>query len=241
MVHFLGHYYDPTAFWTMIAILGAGVYGLVFYLFTAWSKQAERIDDVVDTLTTKVGQIQWYLDGLPKSEDAVRKPFEEGMAALHAFKWDEVIGHFTTAMTHAAGTRLVALLNLIGLCHYALCRWQQALAGLEESASLADLFQDSHGKAAALGNMGLVFRAQGELDKALQYQEEGLAIARGVGYQRGAATALGNMGNIHLDKGEFDKAIEYLESGLSMDREIGDPQGEASTLGNVRGRLPGQG
>jgi hypothetical protein len=35
-----------------------------------------------------------YLDGLPTSEPAVRKPFELGNAAMDAGKWDEAIGHF---------------------------------------------------------------------------------------------------------------------------------------------------
>ena len=38
-----------------------------------------------------------YLGSLPESKPEVRTPFEQGKAAMDAYKWDEAVGHFKQA------------------------------------------------------------------------------------------------------------------------------------------------
>jgi len=174
-----------------------------------------------------------YLGGLFAAKPAVRQPFELGFAAMGACRWDQAIGHFQKAVAETKGVRRVALLNLIGVCHYTQGRPDVALKDFEESARLAEKFGDKRGKARALGNTGLIYRDNGELDRALSYLEGALAIAREARDRWAVAIHLGYTGNIHHDKGELDRALEYYGEALAITREIGDQWGVASNLSNI--------
>ena len=226
-------------FWAVVpAVCGAVVAGVIvlvayMYLLRSDKRKARRVETSLDVMLRNMGRMVQYVDGLPNAEPGAREPFELGRAAMDAYEWDVAIRHFREAMKEAKGTELVVLLNLIGLCHYASGRLDDALRNYEESAGLAEQFGDKEGKAANLGNIGNMYRAKGEPDKALKYHEEVLAIHREIGYQHGVATDLGNIGNIYSAKGESDKALKYLEEALAIDREIGYQPGVATDLGNI--------
>jgi tetratricopeptide (TPR) repeat protein len=84
-----------------------------------------------------------------------------------------------------------------------------------------------------LGNIGLIYKAKGDLNKALEYLKDALDIDVEVGYRQGEANQLGNIGLIYKAKGELDKALEYLKDALNIDVEVGYRQGEANQLGNI--------
>ncbi|MBN1572442.1 MAG: tetratricopeptide repeat protein [Deltaproteobacteria bacterium] len=92
---------------------------------------------------------------------------------------------------------------------------------------------DEEAKAAALGNIGLIYKDKGEPDKALKYHEDALKIHKETGYKQGQANQLGNIGLIYQNKGEPDKALKYHEDALKIHKEIGYKQGEANQLGNI--------
>lgn len=94
-----------------------------------------------------------YLDGLVNALPTVRTPFELGRAAMKACKWDNAILLFKVATKEAAGTELVALASLLGLCHEPPGRWKEAKESHEESSQLAEQFGDRQGKAAAITNL----------------------------------------------------------------------------------------
>jgi tetratricopeptide (TPR) repeat protein len=232
-----------------MAVLGI-IIGLAFTAQVAWyvyrrqkseaaeqaKAQEERAKEQsrkLDALQTQVGRMAEYLDGLPKSTGPVRTSFDAGRAAMKAYKWDDAIAHFKDAIKSASGTQLVALYNLIGLCHYTPGRWDEALQAYEESRRLAQDFGEKQGEAAALGNIGVVWQLKGEWDKALEYQEKALQLDRELGNRQGEAQELGNIGLVWQDKGEWDRALEYHYKALKLDRELGDKQGEASDLGNI--------
>ena len=226
-------------FWAVVpAVCGAVVAGVIvlvayMYLLRSDKRKARRVETSLDVMLRDMGRMAKYVDGPPKSEPAAREPFELGRAAMDAYEWDVAIRHFREAMKEAKGTELVVLLNLIGLCHYASGRLDDALRNYEESADLAEQFGDKEGKAADLGNIGIMYRAKGEPDKALKYHEEVLAIHREIGYQQGVANQLGNIGLIYRAKGEPDKALKYLEEALAIDRRIGYQPDVANQLGNI--------
>ena len=179
------------------------------------------------------GMMTEHLGGLFASKPAVREPFELGFAAMNACRWDEAILHLQKAAAATKGLKRVALLNLIGVCHYTEGRLSDALRDFAESARLAEKFGDKRGKARAFGNIGLICRDNGELDRALNYLEEALAIARATGHKWAVAIHLGYAGNIYHDKGQLDKALEYYAEALTISREIGDQWVVASSLGNL--------
>jgi tetratricopeptide (TPR) repeat protein len=160
---------------------------------------------------------------------------------MEAYKWDEAIGHFSKAMEHAAGTELVALSSLVGLCHYAPGRSKEALESHEKSARLAEQYGDKQGKAVALDNVGVIWRDnvlwkgadKALLDKAHENHETALKMLRELGAKTEEASALTNIGGIHFLKGEPDKALAYFEDALKIYQETGDRQGQAGMLGNI--------
>jgi len=186
-----------------------------------------------DVVRRRRGSMTEYLGRLFASKSAIRQPFELGFAAMNACRWDQAIEYFQKAAKETKGVRLVALLNLIGVCYYTLGRPGDALGQFEESARLAERFGDKRGKARALGNLGLICRDNGELDRALDYLEEALAIARAIGDQSAVAVHLGYAGNVLHDKGDLGRALEYYEEALALSREIGDHWGVATHLGNI--------
>jgi len=118
-----------------------------------------------------------YLDGLMSSLPTVRTPFELGRAAMKSCKWDNAILLFKVASKEGAGTELVALTSLLGLCHEPPGRWQDAQDSHEESVRLAEQFADLQGKAVAFTNLGRICYATGDTKKARKYHEEALALA----------------------------------------------------------------
>jgi len=233
----LGQYSDSIAFWAaLLVVCCVIILSVVLHIVYSLKpvRQRARMDAISRGMMRRdMDRMALYLDGLPKSEPAVRQPFELGLAAMDAFRWDQAIGHFREAMMKAKGGELVALLDLMGVCHYMHGRPDNALRGFEESARLAELFGDEEGKPPALGNIGVIYHDRGELDRALQYKEEALAKAHGLGDQWAEAVHLGSIGNILRDKGELDRALDYHERALETSREFGDKLGEATDLANI--------
>ncbi|GEM_PF-395149 len=180
-----------------------------------------------------LGRVAEYLDGLPASEPAVREPFELGVAAMRACRWEYAVECFREAMAATGGVHLVALLNLIGVCRYTQGRSDEALAHFEESARLAKGLEAKRGLAQALNNIGLICRDRGEQDQALAYIDESMAIARQLDDLWAMAIQLGNAGNVWHDKGDLDKALDCHERALTIAREIGDQWSVASELANL--------
>src|SRR5512136_309019 len=162
------------------------------------------------------GRMAEYLGTLLQSRPEVREPFELGFAMMNACSWDQAIGHFRSAVTATNGPGLVALHNLIGVCHYTQGRPDDALKDFQESARLAEQYDDKQGRSRALGNIGLICHDNGELDRALVLLEQAQAIADDSNDSWAAAIQLGYTGNVHHDKGELDRALQYYEAALAM-------------------------
>ena len=237
MVHFLGHYFDPLVFWAVapaaVGIVITAIVTTIVYELGPSRRHAKTVANRLDGMQRDMHKMALYLDGLPKSTGPVRLSYDAGMDAMRACEWDEAIGYFRKAMIDAKGTQLVALFNLIGLCHYTPGRLDDALRNYEESVRLAEQFGDKKGRAYALGSLGHIYSVKGEPDKGLKYCEEGLAMAREIGYQQGVSAALGSLGLIYSYRGRLDRALKYQEEALAVDREIGYQQGVASDLGNI--------
>jgi len=84
-----------------------------------------------------------------------------------------------------------------------------------------------------MGNIGLIYKAQGDLETALGYYQDALGIHKEIGYRLGEANQLGDIGLIYCAKGDLDTALKYHQDALTIHQEIGYKQGEASQLGNI--------
>jgi len=112
--------------------------------------------------------------------------------------------------------------------NYALCL-EAATACLDISEKTSDKKQRSH----ALGLIGLVYLAWGELDEALELYEECLKINREIGDRADEAVILNNISQAYNARGDYDKALEYLEESRKISREIGNRSGDGATLNNM--------
>jgi tetratricopeptide (TPR) repeat protein len=215
-------------------LVAAGAFSaIVRMLNPAAHKRIEAGPGGSDAMRCSLSRMEEYLDGLPAADPIVRQPFELGLAAMRACRWDEAVTHFRKAMTVTNGAHLVALLNLIGVCRYTQGRTDEALRDFEESARLALELGVKRGGAQALNNIGLVNRDNGDLDTALRFLEESLTIAREFDDRWAVAIELGNIGNVWHDRGDLDRALKFHEQALAIAREIGDLWSVASELANI--------
>ncbi|HEX9912114.1 MAG TPA: tetratricopeptide repeat protein, partial [candidate division Zixibacteria bacterium] len=80
---------------------------------------------------------------------------------------------------------------------------------------------NKEGEAAALGNLGNVYKLSGKLDKAIKNYEDALKIYEGIGNKEGEATGLNNLGSVFETKGQKEKALKYYEDALRLCTQIG--------------------
>ena len=88
-------------------------------------------------------------------------------------------------------------------------------------------------EAGTLGNLGLAYRALGQVEQAIAYHQKALVIHQEIGNRQGEATQLGNLGLATLALGQVEEAIAYHQQALAIDQEIGYRQGEAADIGNL--------
>jgi tetratricopeptide (TPR) repeat protein len=93
----------------------------------------------------------------------------------------------------------------------------------------------------ALGNLGIVYAAQGRWAEAIAAYEASLAIGREVGNRQGEGQTLNNLGLVYADQGRWAEAIATYETSLVIYREVGDRHGEEQTLNNLGNAYAAQG
>src|SRR5512143_1198254 len=82
-----------------------------------WSQNVPAVKKT-GVVRCRPGRMAENLGKLLESRPEIREPFELGFAAMNTSNWGDAIRHFQTAVTATNGPGLVALHNLIGVCHY---------------------------------------------------------------------------------------------------------------------------
>jgi len=203
---------------------------------------AQQIKD----LEQKVTHPPEYLDGLPEAvNETLRAAYQEarilqleGYQAQSVDKHREASERFTRALALAdtdsqrAALRLLRgqSLHLIGDSSGATQDLEAALL-VSERIPLAE--EADRARAAALGNLGLVYARRGDLERAEEHHKASLEMNRRVNNPAGEAAALGNLGNVYADRGDLERAEEHHKQALEIDRRIDNPLGQAQDLGNL--------
>lgn len=127
----------------------------------------------------------------------------------------------------------VVCYNGIGLGHYALANYYQALSAYQQSLTIARETGDKRSESIAICNMGVVYKNLGDYKQAIGLYEIDLAISREISDKWGEACTLGNLGLAYNDIGEYRQALKYHFQALEMRKDTNDQRGEAADLGNI--------
>lgn len=96
------------------------------------------------------------------------------------------------------------------------------------SLLLARAIRDSAGEAAALGNIGVAFWRNGDLDSASWYTARSRAMASAIGDRRTTANALVTAASVAKDAGHLATARSLYQSAVVAHQRIGDDRGVAA-------------
>ncbi len=170
-----------------------------------------------------VGMLREYLDGLPQLEDAESEAlFTEGRRLFRQKQYAEALDAFRRLLAKELTTSQRAALHiLIGNALFTAGSPAEALGHYQDALRFADAADDEQARSGALGNMGIVYMSQGELDKALEHHQRALAIDTEIGYRQGEASNLCNMGNVYEEMGKLDEALACLQEALGIFEQAG--------------------
>jgi tetratricopeptide (TPR) repeat protein len=136
------------------------------------------------------------------------------------------------AAARATGDRTAqaGMLASLGMARTGLGQYGLARAHYQQALALAQEWPQ--GRAAILGNLGIVYYLRGQLDEAERHYASSLQINRELGNRHGEGIRLGNLAGIYHTAGEFELALRYYGEALAIYRDLGNPHGEALTLCN---------
>jgi DNA-binding SARP family transcriptional activator/predicted ATPase len=109
------------------------------------------------------------------------------------------------------------------------------LAG--EALQLAEAAEDAQARAIARNTLGMVARADGDLDAAMAHLEHARQLAEELGDPAAAVAALNNLALTCADRGERPRALELAKTALARCRRGGDRHHEAALLNNLADQL----
>jgi len=158
-----------------------------------------------------------------------------------ADNWRGIVEQEGAALALARDVRVAdprmagAILSKLGLAHYSLGNFSQAIAYHTQHLAIAREVGDRAGEVNANGNLGIAHESMGDFSQAIAYHKQCLEIAREVGDRAREGTTYGNLGNAHYSLGDFSQAIAYHTQHLEIAREVGDRAGEGNANGNLGG------
>lgn len=109
--------------------------------------------------------------------------------------------------------------------------WQDLLS-TDNSNCRENLRIKTH-TANTLGNIGIVYRRQGNYPKALDYYFQALKMDEDIGTKKEIATDLGNIGVVYYKLKDYPKALDYYNRALNLDEELGNKSSVGRHLGNM--------
>ncbi len=124
-------------------------------------------------------------------------------------------------------------LNSIGVTHYVLGEYQQAMAQYQQSLELARGLEDRKLQADALNNIGVLYFVWGEHDKALDNYFRALTIRLDMDDVYGIGQGYNNVANIYHTAGDYEQALTYYHQSLEYYIAEADTGMITSSLNNI--------
>ncbi|MFX1251627.1 MAG: tetratricopeptide repeat protein [Promethearchaeota archaeon] len=110
---------------------------------------------------------------------------------------------------------------------------QKALDYYQKSYALHKKLNDSHGIAAELGNMGIVYMHTGNYKQALECFQKAYEIDEKEENFKAMASNLGNMGIIYMDTGQPKRALKSHQLSYQINEKLGNLIGMGREQGNL--------
>jgi tetratricopeptide (TPR) repeat protein len=130
-------------------------------------------------------------------------------------------------------TQNIVHLTNLGICHYRLGDYRQAIDLHTQALAIARDSGDRYGEGSALANLGNCHDSLGDYRQAIDLYTRRLTIARDTGDRQGEGVALTGLGICHYRFGDYRQAIDLYTQRLAIARDSGDRYGEGLTLGNL--------
>jgi tetratricopeptide (TPR) repeat protein len=127
----------------------------------------------------------------------------------------------------------VILLNGFGFAHLTNGNLQEAEKLYQEAKQVAEINQDTGGKAHSLNNLGWLYALTNRHEEAINVCNEALILFEQIEDLHGQASTLRNLSALFSQVGQTEAALEALEGVLKFHREDNDRNGEAHALNNI--------
>ncbi|UII27040.1 tetratricopeptide repeat protein [Fulvivirga maritima] len=135
----------------------------------------------------------------------------------------------------ATNEEKVDILNKLFVVHHQL-NPKPALEYASQALDLASSIDYKKGKAAALNNLGVIYKNQGVYNRALEYYKTSLKLSEEINDKRAIASTTNNLGAIYSLKGDHEMALTYFTTSIELFTELDDQKqiiGALNNLGNA--------
>ncbi len=208
-----------------------------YEIAAALTRQPESIDRKLGALYLRRGEYdlaEAHLgNALDRStDDALTTEIlvDLSLAARRRGQNDDASKHALSAVDRAASLRDPALRaraeNAAGMLASARGDATSARERLQMAFDMATVADDLPAMIAALNNLALVERRDGQTDDAIDLTEQALEACRRLGDRHREAALENNLADLFHDKGDRDAAMEHLKRATAIFSEVGaDPHG----------------
>mgnify|MGYP003940074383 CR=1 FL=1 len=146
--------------------------------------------------------------------------------------WAEKALELERRTNHTEG--IGSSMSNLGLIHYRLNNYPQALAHFQEAARL--LHKVGHPLEVGIYlNMSSIYAEIKNFDKAKEYLQKVRTESKRTGNSKMEAYALLNLGTLYTEEADYERGRLYLDSALAANQRINDQGNIAKVYGNLAG------
>jgi len=177
---------------------------------------AESMADIYFSMYRYSASADWYArarglynesGNTKKASDALLKSAD---ASYQAGDMDQALSKYLSASIESGQeTDLSSMYNSIGVIHFEMENYDEALKYYDMSISSAETKGNVKEMAMSLNNIGNVKYEGEDYNSALQYYNRSVMAKNRIEYKEGIAVSLHNIANVYRKTGDYKKALEY--------------------------------
>jgi tetratricopeptide (TPR) repeat protein len=158
-------------------------------------------------------------ENVEQPRDEMQTRLEQGRLCYRQGEYQDALSHLAAVHAHYLeenNENLTAqVANDIGVVYTVMQRWQEAEKSLDEAYNLFTKLQDYSGEAQALGNLGSLFRAKGDLKAAAANLQLSADRFHLVGDTERRAMTLKVLSMVRLSQFRFLQALAAYDAALA--------------------------